>query len=107
MTLLDFLNMDVERTTFQRFVAFHEANPQVYENLEGLARGLHDAGRQRIGMKMLFEVVRWQHYMMTSDPSSEFKLNNNYTAHYARLLMSRNSGWENLFETRHLKEGDW
>jgi len=51
-------------------------------------------------MKMLFEVIRWQHYMTTNDPSSEYKLNNNYTAFYARLLMKHTPELDGVFELR-------
>ena len=101
------LDIDAEQTTLQRFVQFHEANPEVYRKLELLAQGMWDAGRRRVGMKMLFEVLRWQHYLRTVDTSSEFKLNNNFTALYSRLLVARHPEWEGLFEMRHLKEGGW
>jgi hypothetical protein len=33
----------------------------------------------------------------------EFKLNNNYTSRYARLLMEREAGLSGLFATRELR----
>ena len=101
------LGLDAEPTSLERFVAFHEANPEVYRQLEALAQGMWNAGRRKIGMKMLFEVLRWQHYLRTVDPSSKFKLNNNLTALYSRLLVARHPEWEGLFEMRHLREGEW
>lgn len=83
----------------EQFKAFHAANPHVYEHLRTLAL---NARRKDItvGIAMLFEVLRWQYLMATSDASSEFKLNNNYRAFYARLLMELEPELANYFETR-------
>lgn len=89
-------NMTLE----QQFEAFHRLNPHVYARLHMMALDLVRRGRQKIGMKMLFEVLRWQHAMTTTDPASEFKLNNNYTAFYARLLMEQDKRLDGLFEVR-------
>lgn len=83
-----------------RFEAFHEANPHVYEALRRLALRMRARGRVRIGMKMLFEVLRWEYAMSTDDPNSDFKLNNNYTAHYARMLMANEPRLDGAFEVR-------
>lgn len=84
------------------FWQFHRQNPQVYARLIGLARDLKAKGHTRLGIGMLFEVVRWQHMLLTHDPASEFKLNNNYRSHYARLIMLREEDLAGVFETRHL-----
>lgn len=84
------------------FEAFHDANPWVYNSLVHLARELTAAGRTRIGMKMLFEVLRWQWSLRTTDPTVDFKLNNNYTSRYARLIMDHEPDLMGVFETRAL-----
>jgi hypothetical protein len=84
------------------FLAFHEANPWVYRALVRLARDLHRRGRKRIGIGMLFEVLRWQHSLATVDQASDFKLNNNYRSRYARLIMDREADLAGIFETRRL-----
>lgn len=81
-----------------RFWRFHEENPHVYAHLVRLARRAHRRGAHRIGMKQLFEVLRWQTMLSTTDP--DFKLNNDYTAPYARLIMHRESDLAGMFETR-------
>lgn len=87
---------DIERA----FLAFHEANPEVYATLARLAREAVAAGRTRIGMKMLWEVMRWEMYITTKDGESEFKLCNNYHALYARVLMMQEPDLAGLFEIR-------
>ena len=89
-------------TIEEAFLRFHEANPWVYEALVRLARDLHRRGRRKIGMKMLFEVLRWQHSISTVDESSDFKLCNNYTSRYARLIMRNEADLVDIFETRKL-----
>ena len=65
-------------TTEQRFWEFHEANPHVYLELVRLARRAKDHGKKRIGVKMIWEVMRWNLTIEThGDP--EFKLNNKTT----------------------------
>lgn len=84
-----------------RFETFHRRNPAVYDGLVRLAR---KAGRSRLGMKQLFEVLRWE-WMLDGlpDEHEHFKLNNNYTSRYARLIMENELDLAGVFETRKLK----
>lgn len=86
----------------KEFIAFHRANPHVYDELVRLARDLKDRGHTKIGIGMLFEVLRWQRMMHTSDPHSSFKLNNNYRSRYARRIMRREEDLAGFFEIRRL-----
>jgi hypothetical protein len=86
----------------EAFDLFHAANPWVYTALVRLARDMRSRGRQRVGMKMLFEVLRWQWYRGTIDVASEFRLNNNYTSRFARLIAEREPDLADVFEMRKL-----
>ncbi len=81
------------------FEEFHSNNPHVYERLVGMTSGLLDRGRKRVGIGMLFEVLRWEHHMdtLTDEP---FKLNNNYRAYYVRMIEARNPQWRGVFSKR-------
>lgn len=81
-----------------RFADFHAANPHVYGLLRSLALQLRAQGYQKYGMKALFEILRWQSRLQTNGDA--FKLNNIYTAYYARLLMSNEPVLAGFFETR-------
>lgn len=85
------------------FWVFHETNPDVYVELVRLCRDLRARGRTKVGMKMLFEVLRWSRMLRTEDPQSDFKLNNNYTSRFARLIMEFEPDLTGLFETRELR----
>ena len=87
-----------------KFWQFHADNPEVYEELRGLAIQLHRAGRMQYGIMALLNVVRWQRALQTTDP--EYKINNNFAPFYARLLMARESDLRGFFELRHAKADD-
>ena len=97
------LDFSTELTPAERFVQFHTNNPQVYSALKSMTAELVNRGRRRIGINMLFEVLRWNYYMETSDPNSDFKINNNYAPYYARLIIDENPQWEKVFELRTIR----
>lgn len=84
-----------------QFLAFHAMNPWVYERLIAMTRDLKDRGHTRIGMAMLFEVLRWQAAMSTVH-ADDFKLNNNFRSRYARKIMADHPDLDGIFETRTL-----
>jgi hypothetical protein len=97
-------------TIEQRFWAFHARWPVVYETLLQHAREAHAKGARRIGIRMLWERTRWTLEVETRDPSG-FKLNDQFTSRYSRLLLERNASWRGdpergvppFFETRTLR----
>ena len=80
------------------FLDFHEANPHVYSEVVRLARQARSHGRKKLGIAMIFEVLRWNR--MVSTEHGEFKLNNSYRAYYARKAMEENRDLDGIFETR-------
>ncbi len=84
-----------------KFLHFHARNPAVYSGLVSLAREAKMRGRSKVGMKQLFEVLRWQ-WMISGlpDEHEHYKLNNNYTSRYARLIMEQEPTLDGIFETR-------
>lgn len=95
--------MNGQMTIEQKFKEYHQANPHVYERLRAMALQARARGREKIGIGMLYEVLRWEHAMATTDPSSEFKLDNNYKPYYARLIMQSDPRLAGIFETRELR----
>lgn len=83
------------------FWKFHHDNPGVYKKLVELAYQAKNAGRSKIGMKMLFEVVRWQHLVHTRGDT--YALNNNYTSRYVRLIEECEPELVGLFEKRNIR----
>lgn len=91
--------MTAAETLEHRFLEFHAANPHVYDRLVALARQAKRRGREKLGIAMIYEVVRWEHFMRTDDPEG-YRLNNNWRAFYARLIMRREPDLAGIFDTR-------
>lgn len=91
-----------EESIERRFRQFHQHNPKVYEQLVELAREAKHSGRHRIGIKMLWEVARWN---LSRDLRYDeaFKLPNDYHSRYARLIMEQEQDLRGIFETRQLR----
>lgn len=87
----------------EKFIAFHHDNPQVYSELVKLARQAKERGRRKLGVRMLWEVMRWNLTIMTKRPPRDFKLNDHYHSRYARLIMKKEADLAGMFEIRTLK----
>lgn len=82
------------------FERFDRANPWVAVELRRMALDLVAKGHRKIGIGMLFEVLRWRVMRSTTDTSSVFRLNNNYRSRYARMLMETEPALDGVFDTR-------
>lgn len=91
----------LEKTSEAAFRRFHQENPQVYLALVRLARQALARGHHTLGIGQLFEVLRWELMLGTTDP--HFKLNNNHRSRYARLIMAREPDLKDVFDTRELR----
>lgn len=81
----------------EKFDRFNASNPHVADALELLAGQwlrMHD----RVGMKALVERLRWESGIQTT--GSAYRLNNSWTAFYARLLLARHPEWSGRIVTR-------
>jgi len=89
-------------TITENFLDFHHRNPHVYQTLRFKAQQYRSRNpAAKLGIATLWENMRWDYLMSTEH--QDFKLNNNYRSHYARLLMSENPELSRMFETRLLK----
>lgn len=89
-----------ESSIQDRFDAFHDANPHVANALEALADQWL-ANHPRVGMKALFERLRWESGIQTR--GDVWRLNNSFTALYGRLLIQRRPEWADAINTRELR----
>lgn len=96
MSQLELLGSKIEAA----FWRFHRENPHVYDELVKLARTWRAKRSERVGIGMLFEVLRW--HLTISTAGDPFRLNNNYRSYYARLIMSQEPDLDGVFETRTL-----
>jgi hypothetical protein len=87
-------------TVGERFDLFHAANPHVADTLEALAAQWL-VRHNRVGMKALYEQARWETGIQTT--GDVWRLNNDFTSRYARLLIDRRPEWATCIQTRELR----
>lgn len=88
-------------TMTELFEALMARRPDIYELLVELTRDVKRRGKTTYSMKAIFERARWHFEIERGE--DDFKLNNNYTALYAREIMQREPDLSGFFETRRRK----
>ena len=78
---------------------FHKKNPKVYRMLCSLAEIAWGNGVRRLGMSLLFEVIRWNLNIVAMEPG-KFKMNNNYKRLYVDLYEANHPHRAGLFRKR-------
>ena len=92
-----------EKATIQeRFEQFHRLNPWVLNSLEKLACA-EMANGYRTSVDYLVHQLRWHYRRTIADPKSDFRISNDYTSRYARMLLDRNPSLGNIIQTKELK----
>lgn len=90
-----------EHTLAAKWWDFHREHPEVYDALVKLARRALRRGQKRLGIGMLWEVMRWRSMLGADVPEEdEYVLNNNHRAYYARYIMETCPDMEGIFLTR-------
>lgn len=90
-------------TIQERFEAFHRLHPEVYVEFKRIAGDLSARGCQHYGAKAIMEVIRFHRAMNGRDDIEEFKINNNFSSRYARMLMDEDGRFATFFEIRELR----
>lgn len=96
------------RTIEERFREFHERHPEVYAEYKRLALLLlkrHQEGRVKwVSSKHIFERMRADYYFAETPSDVEvFKLSNDFTSRYARLLIADDARFKNVLRLRELE----
>ena len=84
---------------FENFAKFHRANPEVWQKFKEFTQTLISAGRSNYSADAVCHRIRW-HYA-TQSKGEDFKINNNYTALYARMFMVQFPEHAGFFRLRH------
>lgn len=87
-------------TLRDKYERFNKANPHVFQSLAHMAIDLKAKGVQQYGIAALFEVLRYEHTMSTTDDSFQFKLSNSYKPFYARDIMAAFPELQDFFVIR-------
>ena len=84
---------------------FHYDNPTVYQEIVKIARVMQNRGIHKMGIALIFERLRWLHFIDTKG-SEGFKLSNDFRSEYARLIMQQEKDLAGFFEIRELRRND-
>lgn len=87
-------------TIQEQYEAWIAANSWVLPLVESLVSSWLARGHKRVGIKQVWEVVRWQYGATTGDA---FKANNNFTSRVARDLIAKHPEWADAIQTRELR----
>ena len=90
-------------TITEAFNNFHTANPQVYSIFEAKAFAAIKMGKTKMSSKLILNVIRWEAFIQTTDSISTYKINDAYTAHYARMFALNNPAHKDVFNYRTLR----
>ena len=88
-------------TINEKFEQFDKKNPHVFKMFVDYALQAKSNGYDKFSAKAVFERLRWYYAFETTD--YDFKLNNNYTAYYARKAMGLVPELNGFFEIRERK----
>lgn len=86
-------------TLEDRFNLFDHDHPDVFVMFVNLAMELRGKGVQHYSADAICHVIRW-FKITTGKDNSGFKINNNYTAFYARKAMAEVPALQGMFQTR-------
>ena len=87
----------------REFVAFHKANPIIFDKIVNYTHQLKLAGRKHYGIAAIIERVRWDYAIDVRYDEKGFKINNNFRSRYARLIEQKFPELKGFFRTRHIE----
>jgi hypothetical protein len=93
-----------DKKLLERFRAFHDENPKVYDEFKDFALQMAKTGRKKYSAWTIVNRIRWERDLESI--GSVFKINNDFIALYARLLIYHLPEMEEFFELRTMKAFD-
>ena len=93
-------------TIAQQVLEFHRLHPEVYDAMCSVVDDLYERGFRHYSVQGVWELLRFNLAIQPSEKDApelvEYKLNNNYSAYYARQYASRNPERKDFFAFRRL-----
>lgn len=80
------------------FNQYHQENPIIWEKFKELTFKAIEKHFKNYSAKGIFELIRW--HTKGDIKSDGLKINNNYTADYARMFMNEFPQYKGFFRTR-------
>lgn len=85
-----------------KFWKYHEDNPHVFKLFKRFTNEMRNSGRKRYGTKSIAERIRW--HMAIETTGEDFKISNNYSSCYARLLIIDDPSLKGFFQLNKSKK---
>ena len=90
---------DIPVHVVRGFREFHFRNPHIFSEFAERAFQIRTTRRAKYSVRTIFEVMRWDHDIRTTG-DDEFKVNNNFTSCYARVLLHFYPEFTGFFDLR-------
>lgn len=90
----------VPARTVDKFLQVHDDHPEVWKAFERVTLSTIARGK-KAGAKTIAEWVRYEVEILAG--GSDYKINNNYTAYYARIFALKYPQHRDFFEFREVK----
>lgn len=90
----------LDRDTIYAFRKYHKQNPDIYLMFKKFAYQAKQSGVKHYGAKAIMERAR---YHTEIERRGEWKVNNNFSAYFARLLAIEDPSFEEFFEFRRVR----
>jgi len=82
-----------------KYLAYNKANPEVWRLFKKFTFEMIRRGRKRYSADAMIHRIRWEMDMRVESEDG-FKINNNFTAHYARRFIKSFPEHADFFEIR-------
>lgn len=93
--------MTMKSAEARSFEKFHAENPHVYASVVEVCLDLKEQGFDKGSIWLVFNRLRWLYAIKTT--GSKFRLSNNHTGYYARVVMAANPELDGFFTLKPLK----
>lgn len=93
------------QTIEDAFNLFDEENPHIYDLFKKYLREWYRANKNnpnaKTSSKLIINRIRWE--VATTTTATDFKINDAFTAYYARKFASEHPGFAHIFEYREIR----
>ena len=85
-----------------KFFKYHKESPHIFNLFVAFSKEIKAKGYKTYSMRTIMHRIRWHVDITTNDPDG-FKMNNNYSSRYARMLANEYPDFKDFFKNRRMK----
>ncbi len=97
----------MDTVAMQKFETYHVNNPHIYDKLVDMTRYAKAKGKEKLGICMLWEKLRWDMEVEMDaklEEGDRYKFCNNHKPYYARLIMQNEPDLQGMFDLHHARD---